>query len=243
LRVPFMAGSSVPLTWRKPSLTLPMKSVLQGAVQIGYGPFEGYGYHALEGMQSAVERRLGGETGVAAVTCLQGEKMWQPFDANPSLKAMLDSGMKHVTAHAQGDFRKIAQADKQSASWLIEYRDGLKAVVAMLNGWVHEGDGGAFIFAGQVKNQPISAWQFYLQQPDPFAHFAYQIAAFEAMVRTGQAPYPIERTLLTTGILDAVMISQAEGNRRVETPYLNFAYAPTDWPFATDPIPLALPSR
>jgi hypothetical protein len=109
----------------------------------------------------------------------------------------------------------------------------------MLNGWVHEGDGGAFIFAGQLKGQDKpSATLFYLQQPDPFAHFAYLLRAIDSMIQTGHAPYPVERTLLTTGILDAVMTSVAEKNKRIETPHLEkIAYKPIDWPFATDPIP------
>ena len=61
----------------------------------------------------------------------------------------------------------------------------------MLNGWVHEGDGGAFCFAGQLKGEdkPRSC-HFYLQQPDPFAHFAYQVQAIESMIQTGHAAVP-----------------------------------------------------
>src|SRR5262245_26446738 len=80
LFVPFMAGSSVPLTWRRPALQLPRNAELVEAVQVGYGPFEGYGFHALEGLQCMVERRRGGETGVKAVQCLQGEEMWRAMD-------------------------------------------------------------------------------------------------------------------------------------------------------------------
>ena len=47
LMVPFMAGSSLPVTWRKPNVVLPKDCELVGAVQIGYGPFEGYGFHAI----------------------------------------------------------------------------------------------------------------------------------------------------------------------------------------------------
>ena len=60
---------------------------------------------------------------------------------------------------------------------------------------------------------------------------------FETTVRTGASPIPIERTLLTTGMLEALLISQHDKNRRVETPHLAVAYKPTDWPHATGPIP------
>ena len=41
LYAPLMAGSSVPVTWRKPHVVLPKGCKLGGAVQIGYGPFSG----------------------------------------------------------------------------------------------------------------------------------------------------------------------------------------------------------
>jgi hypothetical protein len=241
LFVPFLAGSSVPLTWRRPVLRLPKDCDLVEAVQIGYGPFEGYGFHALEGLQCLAERRKGGETGVKAVQCLQGEAMWDALDKGRWSKSLLEAALKLVPAHAKGDYRAPTAKTKDAGVFLIEYRDGFRAAVAMLNGWIYEGDGGAFTFAGKFKSKaaPI-ATHFYLQQPDPFGHFAYQVKAIDSLIQTGHAPYPVERTLLTTGILDAIMISKAEKNRRVETPYLAIKYTPPDWPFATDPVPKAI---
>ncbi len=237
-RFPFMAGSSVPVTWRRPPLRLPRGADLVEAVQVGYGPFEGYGFHALEGLQCLVERRRGGETGVRSVQCLQGAEMWQAMDRGVFSRELLEAAMALVPAHANGDFRQLTSRARDAGVFVIEYRDGFKAAVAMLNGWVHEGDGGAFTFAGRLRGQaqPV-ATHFYLQQPDPFAHFAYLLRAIEAMIHTGHVAYPVERTLLTTGILDAVMISKSEQNRRVETPYLDIRYEPADWAFATDPVP------
>ncbi|MSQ96008.1 MAG: hypothetical protein EXR98_15835 [Gemmataceae bacterium] len=240
LMFPFMAGSSLPLTWRRPSLRLPRNCELTEAVAVGYGPFEGYGFHAIEGLQCMAERRRGGETGVRAVTCLQGEAMWQALDRGVFSRELLEAAMAHVPTHARGDFRKLTLKDKESGVFLIEYRDGFKAAVAMLNGWVHEteGDGGGFTFAGRLRGEPRpAACQFYLQQPDPFAHFEYLLKAIDAMAQSGHAGYPVERTLLTTGIIDAVMISKAEKNRRVETPHLDIRYQPTEWGFALDPVP------
>jgi hypothetical protein len=238
LYVPLLAGSSVPLTWRRPELRLPRGCPLTEAVQIGYGPFEGYGFHALEGLQCLAERRQGGETGVKAVQCLQGEAMWQALDAGRWSRELLEEGLKRVPAHAAGDYRALSAKARDAGVFLIEYRDGFRAAVAMLNGYLYEGDGGAFCFAGRLADspKPVST-HFYLQQPEPFAHFGYLVRAIDSLVHTQHAGYPAERTLLTTGILDAVMTSKAEGHRRVQTPHLAIAYQPTDWPFATDPIP------
>jgi len=241
LFVPLIAGSSLPVTWRKPPLKLPIGCEIVEAVQIGYGPLEGYGFHALESLQCMVERRQGGETGVRGVQCLQGDTMWKALDQGRWSKSLLEAGIKLLPAHAPGDYRAATAKTPDAGLFLLEYRDGLKAAVAMLNGWVHEGDGGAFVFAGRLKGQDQpAACHFYLQQPDPFAHFAYLDRAIDSMMQTGHAPYPVERTLLTTGILDAVMTSKAENHRRVDTPHLEIKYKATDWPFATDPVPKAI---
>ena len=100
------------------------------------------------------------------------------------------------------------------------------------------GDGGGFVFAGRRKGQEQpDACHFYLQQPDPFAHFAELTKAIDSLVRTGHAPYPVERTLLTTGILDAAMTSRHEAGKRIETPHLAVAYKPTEWHGAKVEIP------
>jgi hypothetical protein len=153
----------------------------------------------------------------------------------------LEAALALVPAHAKGDYREMMNRDKESGVFLIEYCGGFRAAVAMMNGWIYEGDGGAFIFAGKLNGEvKPSATHFYLQQPDPFAHFAHLLRAIENMIQTGHASYPVERTLLTTGVLEAVMISKTERNRRIEPPYLEIKYKPVDWPFATDAVPKAI---
>ncbi len=246
LYVPMFAGSSIPVTWRKPDLSLPMGCELLGAVQIGYGPLEAYGFHALEGLQCMVERRkLPGQPprqGVAAVTCHSGRTMWDALDRHDWARDLFAAAARLVTAHARGDIRELTRRAADAAIFEIEYVDGLQAFVVMPNGWIYECAGGSFFFAARRKgaDQP-DVCQFFLQQPDPFAHFAELTKAIDHLVQTGHAPYPLERTLLTTGILDAAMNSRFEKGRRLETPHLrDIAYAPTDWKHARGPIPLAV---
>jgi len=241
LFVPFLAGSSIPVTWRRPELKLPKNCELTGAVQLGYGPHEAYGFHALEGLQCMVERRKGGETGVKAVTFLSGVDMWKAMDDGKFSKDILEAALALVPAHAKGSYREVCSKQKEAGAFLIEYRDGQIGVVAILNGYLQENDGGAFCFACRIKGDDnLKATQFYTQQPDPFGHFIYLVKAIDSLINTGHAPYPIERTLLTTGMLDALLTSKHEGGKRIETPHLEIKYTPTDWPFATDPISKAM---
>ena len=46
----------------------------------------------------------------------------------------------------------------------------------------------------------------------------------EEMFVTGRAPYPAERTLLTSGMLERCLESKKDGHRRVETPELRVVY-------------------
>lgn len=238
LHVPFLAGSSLPLTWRRPALELPRQCHLREAVQIGYGGIESYGFHALESLQCMVENRQGGETGVRRVQFLDGRQMWQAMDRGQWSRQLLEAALDRVPAHAQGNYRDLTARSNSAGVFLMDYRDGFKAAVAMMNGYVHEGDGGAFTFAAQLaeREEPVTT-HFYLQNKDPFAHFSYLLRAIEAMMQTSHPPYPVERTLLTTGILHAIMRSRHERNRIIATPHLEIRYQPTRWPFANGPVP------
>ena len=72
LGAPYMAGSSLPVGYRNPWVEHELDAPLQEALSIGYSGLDVYGFHTLETLQCMVERRVGGESGVAAVTCLQG---------------------------------------------------------------------------------------------------------------------------------------------------------------------------
>ena len=61
-------------------------------------------------------------------------------------------------------------------------------------------------------------------------HFAYLLEGIEAMVQTGVASWPVERTLLTSCLLDQLLRSKAQGGQRLETPALSLPYVnPRDW--------------
>ena len=90
-----------------------------------------------------------------------------------------------------------------------------------------------FGFAARLKGQaePIAVW-FELEYEKPYGHFAYLLQAIDEMFQTGKPSYPVERTLLTTGLIDSAMHSLADNGKQLDTPQLKIAYQPVDWPFA-----------
>lgn len=214
LGIPFLAGSSLPLTWRRPPLEIPLGAEVTEAVGIGYGGLDAYGFHALEMVQCLVERRKGGETGVAEVRCVQGDDFWDALDAGAWSSDLFDAALARLEKPPT-DLREQAS---EPTAFLVSYRDGPRVAILMLEGAVKE-----FSCAARVDGA-IAATRFYLQSAEPFGHFAFQAHRIEELILTGQAPYPVERTLLTTGILARALESRHRGGERLPTPELAISY-------------------
>ena len=208
LKVPFMAGSSLPLSWRNPFIEYELETPLEAAIGIGYGGIESYGFHALETLQCMIERRKGGESGVVAVQCLEGDAVWKAAGWS---RELAEAACAPIADKPEG---RMEDHCKSPALFLMEHSDGFQSSVLMLNGYVNH-----FAYAGQV-NGKIQGTEFYLQGGGPHGHFSYLSLNIEEMFVTGTPQYPAERTLLVTGVLDALMHSRHQGHIRMETPYL-----------------------
>jgi hypothetical protein len=109
---------------------------------------------------------------------------------------------------------------KEPAAYRIEYADGLKATMLLMNGLVQD-----FTFAARLKGEstPLSTL-FYLPPNPNVVYSAALMSKAEELFLTGRAPYPLERTLLTTGLVAAGMQSLGNGQKRLETPHLAIQY-------------------
>lgn len=219
LKIPFMAGSSLPVTWRRPALEIPLGAPVTEALGIGYGGLDAYGFHALEMVQCMVERRAGGESGVAAVTTISGPEVWAAGTSGGWPRDLFDAAWSR-NERPSGEAPEAAA--KEPVAYLIEYRDGLRATILMLQGATQQ-----FCFAARV-NGGIQSTLFYLQPGKPYGHFAFLTNKIEDLLITGQPPYPVERTLLTTGILARALESRYRQGKRLETRELDVRYAPID---------------
>lgn len=235
LGFPFLAGSSLPVTWRMPSIEMPDGADVEEVMGVAFGHVDIYDFHALEMIQCMAERRRGGETGVVAMHALRGESVWRALEAgswrdggwDPRLfEACLSRSQTlaqpETFSHRFPTRAQIREWVKDPVAYRFEYADGLKATMLLLNGLVHD-----FNFAARLKGKPeVLSTLFYLPPNPNVVYSAALMANAERMFLGGKAPYPVERTLLTSGLVAAGLQSLASGQKRLETPHLSVRYQP-----------------
>jgi hypothetical protein len=235
LGFPFMAGSSLPVTWRMPSIDMPDGAEAEELMCVAYGRVDSYDFHALEVIQCMAERRRGGETGVASVQALRGDAVWQAMNAGSWASGGWDMRLfdaclcrtQTLVSPREGFGHRYPQLDEMRkmvsdpVAYRIQYSDGVKATMLLMNDLVRD-----FTFAGRLKGQtePLSTL-FYLPPTPNVTYSAELMSKVERMFLTGKAVYPVERTLLTSGILAAAMKSLSSGGKPIETPHLAVRYA------------------
>jgi hypothetical protein len=231
LGFPLMAGSSLPTTWRYPPDDVRLDHPLAEILVLSYHTLDGYGFHAMEVMQALAEHRQGGETGVARVRCLNGPVVWDRLDQGEVERELL-RGALGVLKQRPPEGRRLPDLVKDPTLFQMEYRDGLRTSVLTLNYAV-----GEWSAAWRYRDLPgIHASLFFTQEFRPMMHFTYQLMGIEQMMLTGKPAWPVERTLLTSGMLDRLLISRSLAGKWLETPELNRGYH-TPWNWSQPPPP------
>jgi hypothetical protein len=196
-------------------------------VGVGYSGLDIYGSHALGCYQRLVERRRGGERGVKSVQGLRGEAIWKAVEGGAVAKDVLEAALAVVPHKSDAEMRK----EKGAALFLFEYADRFPGAVLML-----PQSAGRISVGLRIEGKPRPLATQFEERTDPrYPHFAYLLKAIERMVHTGRASYPVERTLLTSGILDRALSSLSHGQQRLMTPGLAIRYQPVDYPQAPKP--------
>jgi hypothetical protein len=256
LNVPLMAGSSLPVTWRLPPLEIPLGRPIKDVLVASRGNLEIFGFHALETLQCMAERRdlKGNPQGVRSVICLEGDDVWNAADRGVWSWEMLRHvlGRSHTVNpgdikqntrdFAPPQLRDSATMVRVPTAFLVEYADGLRATVLILNGHVDDTTV-AVRTTDAAGHETIVSTLAYLPAPPGASFFNPLVLRIEDFFKTGKPPYPVERTLLTGGILDAALESRVSDHQPVATPELaSITYAPpADSGFIrsslTDPTP------
>jgi hypothetical protein len=231
LEFPMLAGSSLPVTWRLPNLELPLECEIESALMVGVGRgSDAMDYHALEAMQCMVERRKGGETGVKAVQLIEGDEVWKAGEDGRWSKELLTAALSRSDTPlgltlVDGRTQDLVGSGvlpglvKNPAAYFIEYRDGLHATLLMLDGAIRD-----YNFAARLRGKGLVSNQFFLTPNPNVTYSACLMSKAEEMFETGHAPYPVERTLIVSGILEACLTSRVQDHQRLETPQIDVRY-------------------
>jgi hypothetical protein len=233
---PYMAGSSLPVTWRIPSVEMPHGARIREALCVCYGGVDSYDFHGLETIQCMVERRQGAETGVKWLQAYRGDKFWDALAESVWPRRLMNAALcrSHTLTPGRAGFGDIFPTDaemrrlvKDPVAYRYEHLDGLKCTMLLMGGLVRD-----FNFAADLEgsSKPFST-EMYLPMPDGrttlASFFSPLVNGMEKMFLTGKPTYPIERTLLTTGLTAAGMESLYRNQTRFETPHLAVRYQPT----------------
>ena len=228
MKIPFLAGSSLPQTWRMPSIDMPANAEVEEMMCLAMGRVDSYDFHALEVIQCMAERRKGGETGVKSLHSVRGDAFWKEHDAGAWSMGLFEAclcrsqtlAQAETLSHRHPTAKQMSDWVKDPVAYRFEYIDGTKATMLLMNGLV-----GDFTFAAKIKGakEPLSTL-FYLPPVPNVTYSAHLMSKAEELFTTGVPPYPIDRTLLTTGLVEAGMKSLAAG-KKIETPHLAIKYA------------------
>jgi hypothetical protein len=232
LGFPFLAGSSLPVTWRLPAIDMPYDAPLAESVCVGYGRVDSYDFHGLETAQCMSERRRGGEVGIRSVQALRGAQLWEALAAPERdvtrqllVAALCRSHNLPVESGYPTDritFAWARQALPDTLAYFIEHRDGFRTTLFLAA--IRD-----FNYAGWRRDTgEIVSCQMYLPMPrhsattaDFFNPLARHI---ETLVLERRAPYPVERTLLTSGMVIGGVESLHRGQVLVPTPEMEVRY-------------------
>ena len=230
LNFPFLAGSSLPVTHRLPAVDVAWGTPLVESVCAGYGGIEKYDFHGLETAQCMSERRRGGEVGIRSVQALRGPKMWERVAGMERTQRLLNAALSrsHSLPSPEGypaapiSFDWARQTFPDAFAYFIEHRDGFRTTLFMLP--IRD-----FNYAGlDGETGAITSCQMYLPMPGASAttadFFNPLVHCIERMVLENRAPYPVERTLLTSGMLVAAVDSLHRDGALIETPEMDVRY-------------------
>lgn len=231
LEFAFLAGSSLPVTRRLPAIDLPFGADLRESVCVAYGGVDSYDIHALETAQCMSERRRGGESGVRRIQALRGDRLWQRLaedDCEVTRRLIVAALTRSHTLPVETGYPTAPVSMEWfratcpgTTGYLIEHLDGLRTTM-LLTG-IQD-----FNYAGQLADGTIVSCQMYLPMPGrgaSTADFFNPLARhIESTIINGRAPYPVERTLLTSGMVIGGVDSLAADQASLATPHLNVAY-------------------
>ena len=114
---------------------------------------------------------------------------------------LLDAAVPRFKNHPVPAGKTFREEIKKPSLMLLEYTDGLRGSILTMDGGYSD-----WAAAWKYTDGTTDSTLFMPQEDRPFAHFTYLLKGAEQMIHAGKPAWPAERTLLTSGALDAIHI-------------------------------------
>lgn len=194
--IPFFGGSSISHCPIEPNVEIPSGRRIQEVVSVYWDSLEHYLFHSLEFVQSVVENRQGGETGLQSITAWKAKEVWAAMDRGDFSKNLLEQAAQAVSNQALTDLQALIRCrDSEVHAFQLNYVDGLKVTHFMhpkaIPNW-------AVSLIYDDDSQPVS---FKVQTGGHehfYPHFARLNKKIEEFFLTKQSPVQINRLLFTS---------------------------------------------
>lgn len=226
-QVTLVSSTALPVTWRLPQVDLPANAPVDEALIVVQGPSPLAESHALDGLLPLLERRAGGERGVRQVKFLANRELWRAGDRREWSWPLLSAALSRSDS-PQGDtildgrtqdlvgLGLVPKLATNPRGWLLEHTDGLRISLLVLDGVVAD-----FNFAVRLADGSNLSAQLFRAPVPAQEHYSQLAAVLEDFFRTGIPPWPVSRSLLTAGLLDACRQSAAQPGVWLRTPELS----------------------
>lgn len=225
-QVTLASGTTLPVTWRLPQMDLPSQARVAEALIVVQGASPLAELHALDGLLPVLERRAGGERGVRQVKFLSGRELWRAGDRREWSWPLLAAALSRSDS-PQGDaildgrtqdlvgLGLVPKLATNPRGWLLEHTDGVRTALLVLDGVVAD-----FNFAVRLADGSNLSAQLFRAPVPGQEHYSRLAASLEDFFRTGGAPWPVSRSLLTAGLLDVCRQTAAQPGVWLRTPEL-----------------------
>ncbi len=224
---PLMAGSSEAVTFRRPEIDYPLPSAFDDAPlgdrahhddKLGVSfdhalvivPGGASIFPGIEILQSFLERRRGGESGIRSVECLKDEAVWQAAEQGLWSRELMDAAL--------GRRQSAEHPVEHPTVWLVDYNDGTRGALLSLGNLISDWLA-AFRLTGRKEIDTTLCYIPVESRND----VNMLVHAITQMIVSGKAPYPVERNLLASGALFFLLDSERQ-RKRIETPTLDIKY-------------------
>ena len=186
------------------------------------------GHPETRGLKAMVEARDGGETGVESIRFLKGGDLWAAADRGEWDEELAEAAMATEEGKELPSLRELIKTPEMKLQEpygvLVKYLDGLTGMTLRLGKVANR-----FLYSHRLQDGTVQATRFYGGPWNNRNLFKALAHAIQHHFVHAKSPYPVERTLLTTGMTAAMVESFAAEGKPIQTPHLRIAYKTADW--------------